>query len=464
MMPIRIYNKHLDLQGESDTYQSMQYKRKYYGIGDFELHINRYMHQAEKFQVGSIIALNKQENKAGIILSREIDLDEKGKESENFQLTGTTLDGLMDRRVTVPPEGESHDKIKNDAETAMKHYVDKHFVNPDDKERKLKILEIAPNQKRGKKVEWESRFKVVGDELEEISKESGLGWGIFVDFKNKKLVFDCFESKDLTQGNEDGNDPVFFSPEFETIKSQSFVESDKDYKNYGYVGGQGEGEERKIIELGDATGWDRIETFVDARDVGDKDEDDEELSDEEIEENLKKRGKKKLSEFEQVFSLEAEILTPVTRKSYEYTHEGYLHPAQVTGRYEAKQKRITPFQYEDDFDLGDKVDIVNKSWGLKMTAPITEFLEVHEKDGFRLEATFGEDRPTLISKLEKRFNELEGIEKQEYPSGVAVEKMNESKKFTTDYTWNKESIDGGDDRNAVAIMELTKKIFGEEGE
>src|SRR5699024_7298640 len=103
-----------------------------------------------------------------------------------------------------------------------------------------------------------------------------------------------YESRDLTPGNRQGNNPVFFSPEYESIESQSFIDNDIDLRNVGYVGGQGEGEERKIVVVGDNSGWDRIETFVDARDVSDEDEEtEEELPDEEVERRLIERGKKK---------------------------------------------------------------------------------------------------------------------------------------------------------------------------
>lgn len=457
-MPIRVYNKYLDLLGESDTYQSMQYKRSYHSIGDFEMHINRYMHHADRFQKGNIIALNKQAHKAGLILSREIELDDSGKESENFKLTGFTLDGLMNRRVTVPPSGTAYDRKSGDAETVMKHYVYQHFVNPADPNRKMDMLEIAENQHRGGNIEWESRFKNVGDELEKISTETGLGWGIFVDFNTKKLIFDCFQAKNLTQSNNEGNSPVFFSPEFETIKSQSFFESDKDYKNVGYVGGQGEGADRKIIELGNSTGLDRIETFIDARDIGTEDEESEDdLTDEEIEEQIRDRGKQKMKEMKTLFTLEAEILTPITRKSYKQMNS-------------SKQMQATPFEYEKDFDLGDRVQVVNRSWGVTMDAPITEFTEIHEADGFNLEATFGESRPTLTSKIRDKFNELEGIEKQEVPAQLVVQQnrnvdrkltkeqqerikqardnLQEAKKHAEDYTgeftYDKEAIDNKD--------------------
>lgn len=399
-VPIRVYNRFLDLEGEIDTYQSLQFGRSYHGVADFELHVNRYMHDAQRLNKGDIIALGKQSNKAAIILTKETALDENGKETENFKLTGYTLDGLMSRRLTVP-NNMSHDRIKGNAETVMKHYIMNHFVNPIDPNRKMPHIEVSPNLKRGPFIEWESRYKNVAEELENISIKTGLGWGIFTNFKTKKLIFDVFEGNDLTQGNPYGSNPVFFSPEFETIKSQSYVDSDKDLKTVGYVGGQGEGTERKIVTVGHNTGWDRIETFIDARDVGESDE--EELTPGEIEKLLKERGKEKMSEMITLRSLEAEILTPV--------------------------KNISPFQYEKDFDLGDKVQVVNKSWGLTMEAPITEFKEIHEPSGFSLEATFGRSRPTIITKIEDKFDELDGVEKQELPAQIAVD----AKKYTEDY-------------------------------
>lgn len=402
-MSIRVYNRYLDLLFEIDRYQSLQFKRNYHGIGDFELHVNRYINGADTLEKGHLIALNKQSNKVGIILTKEIALDEGGKETENFKLTGYTLDGLMQRRITVPPSHTSHDRISGSAETVMKHYVYKNFVDTT-KERQMPFLEIADSLGRGSHVKYESRYKTVSDELEKISINTGLGWGVFANFSTKKLIFDVIERKDLTQDNAQGNNPVFFSPEFETIKSQEFIDSDNDLRNVGFVGGQGEGVDRKIVKIGDVSGWDRIETFVDARDISDEDEEtEEELTDEEVEELLIERGQKKMSDMETIFTLEAEIQSP---------------------------NIDSPFIYERDYDLGDYVDVVNKSWNLTMTAPITEITEIYESDGFKLDAVFGRNRPTLISKLNDKFNELEGIEKQEAPEKVSVSYSKENKKYT----------------------------------
>src|SRR5699024_1949890 len=418
---------------EIDRYQSLQFKRSYHGIGDFELHINRYSHGATHLDKGHLISLGKQQNKVGIILSKEIVLDEKGKESENMKFVGMSLDALMLRRITVPPTHTSHDRVSGSAEFVMKHYVYNNFINAES-HRVLPNFEIADNQSRGNHISYESRYKVVADELEDISTETGLGWGVTADFKAKKFIFDVYESKDLTPDNGQGNNPVFFSPEYESIESQSFVDNELDLRNVGDVGGQGEGAERKIVTVGEVSGWDRIETFVDARDVSDENEEtEEELSDEEVEKLLIERGKKKMQDMQTVFSLEAKISTPITRKSYEGNHEGYRHPAQPAQGQTVKKKVITPFEYEKDFDLGDRVEVRNLSWNLTMEAPITELIEIYEGSGFKLEATFGRSRPTLISKLKDKFDELEGIEKQEVPEQVSVRQMNKAKEDAQEF-------------------------------
>src|SRR5699024_10576098 len=343
-------------------------------------------------------------------------VDENGKQSENIVAKGTTLDGILERRITIPPKGKSHDKINDDAETVMKHYVEKNFLNPVDSERKFPNFMIAPNRGRGEKIKWESRYKNVAEEIEKISEETGHGWEITLDFKNNAYVVDVYESNDLSRTNEQGNDPVFFSPEFENIQSLELTRNDSEMKNYGYVAGQGEGEERKIIELGDESGWNRFETFIDARDVGGEDEDEEDMSENEIEEMLNERGKRKVRELKGVFSLEAEIIPTVSRTIYDEESGGPRHQI------------ITPFQYEKDFFLGDIVEIVSKDWNVLLKTPIIEITEIHEENNVKIEAVFGEDRPTIYSKLDRRFKEVEDNDKNEVYYKYVDKKIDEVEK------------------------------------
>ncbi|GAA5417703.1 hypothetical protein Pryu01_02778 [Paraliobacillus ryukyuensis] len=417
--PIRIYNQFLDFQMETDNYISLQFPINFYGIGQFELHINRYAHGADAFEKGNIIVINKRKDKAGMILAKEIALDQSGKATENWKITGYTLNGLLSRRITVPPVDTAYDRKSGNAETVMKHYVNNHFIFPADGKRRMPQLEIAPNNNRGDHVDWESRLKVVSDELESIGKQAGLGWIVYADTKNKKFIFDVMDAIDATKTNNQGHTPVTFSPDFGTVESQNFTDSNTDYKSTAYVGGQGEGVERKIIEVGDEVrGLERIETFVDARDVGN----DEDATEADIENELNKRGEKQLSENSRKLYFEAQILTPVTD--------------QINRIPNGKPIVKTPYEYEKDFGIGYVVTVLNKSWGVTMDAQITEMMEIHETSGFRLEATFGEAQPTIIDKINKKFNEITGVGKQEAPAKFAKIQANQAEQNAKNYTDN----------------------------
>jgi hypothetical protein len=406
-MPIRVFSKHMDFLTEIEGYSSLQFTRRFHEYGEFELHINRYAHGAENLNAGTLIMLGKQANKAGIILFRELSLNQNGKVSEMCKITGYTLQGLMRKRLAVPSENKENDTVSDNAETAMKYFIDRHFINPDDPKRKMPLLEVAPNLNRGPNIKWQSRYKEVADDIAGISKKSGLGWNITVDVVNRKWVFDVVEGKDLTQ-EQDENSPVFFSPEFGNISSQRMTESEMNYRNVGYVGGQGEGADREIIVIGEAEGFDRIETFIDARDV-DVDSDEGNNG-----ESLVERGSRKLSEMGKELYFEGQILTPQTKG--ELTE----NPNVIS----------TPFIYEKDFDLGDRVPVFNKGWGVTVEAPITECKEIFEESGFQLEATFGEAQPTLISKIKNKFDELNGVEQQELSARFTKLEVQKAKEYS----------------------------------
>src|SRR5699024_10947313 len=166
----------------------------------------------------------------------------------------------------------------------------------------------------------------------------------------------------------------------------------------------------------------------------DEDADNNKRPEEEIEQDLIDRGNKKMEDMQRLLSFEAEILTPVTRKSYEYESDGYIYHAQPRRRAVVKNTTITPFEYEVDFNIGDIVDVFNKKWGVSLSTPIVEILEIHEQGGFRIEATFGETRPTITKELKRKFDDIEDIDKQEKYYEYVDKKIDKvEKKTTADY-------------------------------
>lgn len=352
---IKIIDRNFNLLGEIDTFSSFQFIRKYHKYGDFELHLPVSSQNADKLTKGNII-LYENGKKAGIIEHRDFSQED----TENLVIKGFTLGSIVNRRVTVPSYDKAYDSINAVGETVIKHYVEVNCINPIDSNRKINKLILENDSGRGNTVKWQSRFKQLDEEIEKISQVSGIGWDVVLDFDNEKFIFKIIEGKNLT-ANQDINPPVIFSVDFDNVSKQEFIDSSIGYKNFAFVGGQGEGEAREIITVGDNnSGLDRIETFIDARDI-------EQGGD------LASRGKQKLLELQPIMSFTNEIIN-------------------------------NTFKYQQDWDLGDIVTCQNKEWGITMDTRITEVKEIYEASGFKLEVTFGNSAPTLVEKLKKTLD------------------------------------------------------------
>lgn len=359
MKPIRILSPALDLQGEVDNYLSLTFCRSYHLPGKFQLVTNCKVQNTDKLNINSLIMVGADKYKTGIIRHKEIKSNDRGEEI--LTVKGYTLGVITQQRITIPPADNAQDVIEANAETVMKHYVQRNCK--DISEMEFPMLVIAGNKNRGPVVKWQSRYKNLGEEIEQISSLTGLGWHIYPDFEQKKWIFNIYNGRDFSV-NQKTNPPVIFSPEFENISSQEYTESLIGYGNYAIVAGQGEGAEREIAMVGDDdTGLDKHVIFVDARDIKNS-------------ADLSERGKVKLAEHKRIISLQSEILTK------------------------------GPFEYEKDWDVGDIVTVQNKDWNITMDTRITEVEEIYEAGGFKLNVTFGKNTPTLTQKLKSTLQEM----------------------------------------------------------
>lgn len=352
---IKIIDNSFNFLGEIDDYESLIFTRSYSGIGSFELRINANKNSVDKLQNENIIFLT--DKKAGVILHREIDTANQ----ETLIVKGLTLKAYIGRRITIPPVGLAYDYKNDQAESIIKHYVVANCVTPTDGQRALNDLVVSADQNRGGQIIYQTRLKNLAEEIEAIANISGLGWDVTLDLVNKKFVFEVYEGRDLTAGQV-LLPPAIFSIDYDNISSQKLIDSKINYRNIGYVGGQGEGAGRTIEVVGDAVSdLARLETFIDARDISDGTD-------------LGERGLQKLKEFVEVLAFDNDIL--------------------------AKSNLI----YEQDFDIGDIVTAVSKKWNVTLNSRITEITEVYEPAGFKVSAVFGNDVPTLIQKIKKEID------------------------------------------------------------
>lgn len=380
-VPIRIITTDFQLVAEVDDYESLMIETKWGGVGSCELRINRHMLHANELTRGRIIFPSSDRDKPFIIKHREIELNEDGKASENWIIKAVSLKGLLGQRITTPPSARAYDYLNANVETIMRTYVENNAIVPQDANRVIPSLVQSANLSRGNVITYQTRYKNLAEELENLSLISGLGWNVRLDTQSDTFVFDVLEGRDLTTG-QSSLPPVIFSPKFDSLKELSYVESELNFKNIAYVAGQGEGEERRVVEVGGATGLDRHEIFVDARDVSEEytpeaDGDPETPNDplprpeQEVIDDLLARGTQQLAEYGQEEFLEGQVL------------------------------QRSPFVYQRDYQLGDVVTVRNEDWGISMDARITVVRQSYSDAGKEVELTFGESRPTLIEVMKR---------------------------------------------------------------
>lgn len=358
---IRIFDNKITFLGEVDNYTSFFIILKWETYGEFEFHVTaKYLNILKK---GNFIMINKDGKRSGVIEEIEFVSEEKDK----LTVKGFTLNYLFTHRITQPPKGEAYHTFNTNVENIMFSLVRTNAVNPTDTRRKIPLLTLGISKGRGEILNFQTRYKVLSEELTALSKTSGLGFYIFLDYKNKRLVFEVMEGNNFSTEQKE-KPPIIFSKDFDNIVKETFTESNIGYKNVGYVAGQGEGVDREIVVLNnELSGFERRELFIDARDIDDG-------------ENLQDRGKIKLAEHKQVSTFECEVNTR---------------------------------DYLKEWNLGDIVTIVDKNLDKVQHHQVTEVKEIYE-NGFKVEPTFGVPIPSLAEKMKKIASESivnkEGIE------------------------------------------------------
>lgn len=360
---LRIISPAFEMLGEIDDYESLQLIRRFYKVGEFELHININKKHTDKLIINNLILLNNSPNKVGIIMHRENEIDENGESTDTLIIKGPTLKGSMNRRKIVPTaSGNGYDNESGTTETIMKAFVNNSVVNPIDTGRKMPQVSIAADQLRGNQDAWRSRFEVLSDKLAEIGEYSQFGWDVTLDIENKKWVFDVIQGRNLTQDQE-VLPPVLFNTDFDNIKNQHFMQSILNSYNVAYAGGSGDEATRLIQQIGNVTGFERIETFLDCSQAADVAE-------------LVTQGTQKLNELRETLTFEFGIIPDNTSI------------------------------YEQDYDLGDIVTAQSKKWGITMNAQIIELIETYEADGFTLEALFGTSIPDFLTIIKRNTRKV----------------------------------------------------------
>lgn len=179
---------------------------------------------------------------------------------------------------------------------------------------------------------------------------------------NSKIAIGLYKGTDRSYGQQE-NPFVVFSQENENLLGFSYKYDESTTINAALIGGEGEGIDRKLAKIGTASGLDRFEVFVDAKDV---------TSTVESSDGIK---------------------TTYTSEQYNKLLEerGQLNMSPASESFDASVDLTRSYKYRQDFDVGDIVTIYDQHTGVYVNVRLMSVLETDDASGYTLTPTFAID-------------------------------------------------------------------------
>lgn len=346
-MEVRLYSQDLKFLGVSESATSITWTRKYYDIGNFEIHAPITEDNVRLYRMNNIVWIFGAKE-AGII--EAIQFKQNAKTSE-MTIKGRFLESYFDRRLIHPTFNFS-----GKTEVAMRNLIG--VTSP-----VIPLVELGELKGYDDDVNFQVSWKTLSTAETRLAQSSNLGFRLTPDFAHRKLKFDVYKGLDRRRTQHERSFAEF-SDSFNNIDSATYNLNNKLEKTVAYVLGEGEGADRKMVIVGDDTlqGYERKELYVDARDLSS-----EELTDAEYEAALRQRGLEKLEENKLSKSFECDTIA------------------------------LGNFIYKTDYDLGDIVTVKKSSWDVSNESRITEVMEIYEHDVMQVALTLGNPTPTTLN-------------------------------------------------------------------
>lgn len=336
----------LEIVDVIETYKSYIWTTRYFSSGDFELYIPATDNMIAKLKQDYYIVREDDMTQAMIIKKIQITTD---VEEGNFLIvTGPSLKSILGRRIIW-----QQTILSGYIEQCIRQLVNANCIRSTIPERNINNLTLGAEL--GITDTMSAQF--TGTNLEEaiqgICRTFGIGYDVMLDLDSKQFIFILYKGTDRSY-NQDTVPYVVFSNEFENLLRTDYSNDTTDFKNVAKVAGEGEGTARKSITVGNASGLNRYEIFVDARDISTNDG---EITESDYNNMLAEKGNEALAETVIVENIEGEV---------EANHT---------------------YKINENYFLGDIVEVINE-YGMEMASRIIEVIESEDDTGHYTIPTF----------------------------------------------------------------------------
>lgn len=334
-----------------DTFTSIIWTDRYYGYGDFELSALCTPYLVSILQKGFHLWCKESEH---LMIIEEIQIG-SSEEGLTLLVSGRSLESILERRIVW-----NQTILDAPFQDCVEKLLNENVISPSDSKRKIEnfIFQKSELQTLAEEnIQAQFRGETIYECIKSICEEKKIGFKI-IRADDGQYTFSLYEGVDRSY-EQILNPYVIFSPNFDNIEESNYLEKETDYKNVVLVGGEGDGSNRKTVEVSlddkEYTGLERREYFENASDISSTTSSGT-VSAEDYKKQLTQRGKEVLSDL----------------GVYHY-FDGTVDIDRV-------------FKYRTDFSVGDIVQLSNE-YGIESRARIIEMIMSHDSEGEKMYPT-----------------------------------------------------------------------------
>lgn len=341
-MDIYVLDEKAEILDIVDVFQSAIWTVQYYSQGDFELVVPATKKNIDLMQKDRLLCRDKDITKdtfKNVMVIENIKIESDWEEGDKLTVSGKSLKSIVGRRVVW-----KQTNLTGNLEAGIRYVLNENVIDPEEESRKIANVELDEAAGITDNIDAQLLGDNIAEWIESICSTHEIGWDMYV--RRGKYIFRLYKGTDRTY-NQTEVPAVVFSDEYDNLLESIYTYERGDYKNAALIGGEGEGVNQRTTTIGEATGLQRYETYIDGSSVSSNGAI---ITEEQYYKLLQNYGKEQLNEVSDTESFEGNVVSD--------------------GNYKLNQ----------DYFLGDLVQVKNE-FGIEATPRIIEIIESEDEKG-----------------------------------------------------------------------------------
>lgn len=367
ILVFELTNEKFEIVGELTDFTSLIWPESYNKLSTFELWAP--ITEANKLLLKEDFVLWKGGDNAFKIEIIKAERNDDGEKT--YHIKGRSLEAVLLDRGNLETYNITSQTY---ASSILYDLVNKNCINTTNISRKIPYLVNAVDSLLGAQITYQKTGGQIYNIINTLAVEQDLGFKIVFDYANQQLIFTVYNNKDRSL-NQNVNDVVFISSDFDDILSSEYYKNLQELKNVAFVHGELTDTGRSSFLSGEInlSGFKRKELYIDARD---------------LQSEVTTNG----------------TTTTLTQAEYEalLNQRGleYLADNCIVETFDAviRASQFSAYQYGTDYFLGDYITFEDYELSVAARAQVLSVEEQYSTD-YELNIVFGIQMPTLISKL-----------------------------------------------------------------